>query len=88
MTTDAGGVLMGPFEQKLGGCVVEAAKFSPIPRVVAGFAALFCGMRIGMAAGASLIGEMVLASSGWRNSSGVSGVDVVHTRKRFVAITA
>ena len=88
MTPNAGGVLMGAFQLEFRGCVVEAAQLFPIPRVVAGLASLFGRMRIGVAPGACLIGEMILAGRRRRCSRDMSCVGVVHAGQGFVAVGA
>jgi hypothetical protein len=88
MTTDAGSVLMRAFQREFRGSMIEAAKLFPIPRVMAGFAGLFRGMRIGVAAGARLIGEMILAGDRRLGSRDMSRIGVVHIGQGFVTIGA
>jgi len=88
VTIDAGCALMRALERKFRGPVVEAAKLFPIPRVVTGVARPSGGMRIGMAYGATLIIEVILADCGRRSSVSMGSTAVVHLRQRFVAVGA
>lgn len=88
MTSDAGRILMRAFEREFRRGVIEAAKFFPIPRVVAGFAGLFSGMRIGVAPGTRLIAEMILACSGGRGPANVSRIDIVYVEQRLMTVGA
>ncbi len=68
--------------------MIEAAKLFPIPRVVAGFAGLFSGMRIGVAPGTRLIAEMILACSGRRGPANMGRIDIVYVGQRLVTVGA
>ena len=88
MTANAGRVLMRALQGKLGGGVVETTKLLPIPRVMAGFAGLFRQMRIVVAAGATLIAEVILPGNWRRGPRDMSGIRIVYVCERFVAISA
>ena len=60
MTSDAGRILMCAFEREFRRGMVEIAQLFPIPRVMASFAGLLGGVRISVAAGTSLVAEMIL----------------------------
>src|SRR5450631_223905 len=81
-------VLMRAFQGEFRRSVIEAAELFPIPGVVASLAGLFGGMRIRMAAGARLIGEMILPGSGRRRSGDMGGAGIVHVGQSFVAVRA
>ena len=68
--------------------MVEATKLLPISRVVAGFAGLFCRMRIVVAAGATLIAEVILPGKRRSGPRDMSRVRIVYVCQRFVAIGA
>ena len=79
---------MRAFERKFRGGVIEAAELFPIARVMARFAGLVGGMRIGVTSGAGLIGEMILAGRRRRGSRDMSCIGIGHIGQRFVAVGA
>lgn len=88
MTTDTCGILMRAFQGKFSGGVIEAAQLPPVPRVMTRFASLLGRMRVHMATGASLIGEMILARGRRRRSRHMRRVRVIHVRQGFMTIGA
>ncbi len=85
---NTGGVLVSAFERKFRRGVIKAADFTPITRVVAGVARLLGGVRVHMASGAGLIGEMILPGRRRRAAMDVSRGRVIHVRHRFVTVGA